>query len=231
MALYVSVDIETTGKDPTKHAVLSIGACAVRVGQHEVAHQEGEFYINLPEPQDPQAWDPDTYQWWQEQNESARQAYKVEPTFEEDKAIAMFTAWLLSGLERKTIERREGEMGPEPVNLIFYPTIFDYRFLLHLAGKWLHGPDLYNFWFSYGEMTAVDLTTMAATLLQLEQYQGRRSHWPKEWREHESGLTLHNALDDARIQMGYYLAMRKWARENNKSAYVPQATTAAEEGK
>lgn len=233
MALYVSVDLETTGVNPHRHKILSIGACAVTVGQADLAHQEGEFYINCKEPKELNAWDPDTKNWWSQQDDVARRAYKVEPTHSEASAMAMFTSWLMN-LERKKIDR--GVLGErlEPVNLVFYPTHYDYRWLISKAGELLLVQSeipLYDFWFDFNNTTCVDLHTMSATLLQVEQYQGRKSHWPEEWTEDvEQGLA-HHALDDARMQMGYFLAMRRWAREHNKSAYTPKPTTTAEEGK
>lgn len=232
MALYVSIDIETTGVDPSKNAILSIGATAVRVGPHEVAHKEGDFYVNMRMPVN-REWDPQTHEWWNGQPDATRDALFVEPLHPAAEGINKLLAWMVSGLERKTINRSgpaTPDMGPEPINMVFYPLSFDYRFLTQYVSEFVKEQELRDFWFKHRETTALDIQTMAMSLMQVEGYQARRNNWPDIWRVGESGI-LHNALDDARMQMGYFLNIRKWARENFTGAYTVKLTTEHEEGK
>lgn len=235
MGLYVSIDIETAGKDPARHAILSIGAIAVRVGSMGVVHREGEFYVNMTVPPN-KGWDPDTKKWWDEQDEEARRALYVHPIQSYRAGTVEFLHWLFNGFPRNRIQSGD-ELLEEPIHMVFYPTSFDYRFLTHYVGEFVdpvfgqREKELYDEWFNHRETTCVDLQSMAMVLMQMEGYQSRRSNWPKEWLGDEEGLVAHNALDDARMQMGYFLNMMKWARENCPSAYEDRPGDLAEEGK
>lgn len=64
---YFSVDVETSGTDPFKNTLLTVGVVAVNEKGLILDH----FYRRI-EPAPPTVWDPDTLAWWLEQNAAAK---------------------------------------------------------------------------------------------------------------------------------------------------------------
>jgi hypothetical protein len=78
--VFFSVDVETTGAVPRLHDLLSVGATAFTWSSDDGASDEiGCAYFRVAPNLHGLRWDPDTREWWSQQNELARrEAYEDE---------------------------------------------------------------------------------------------------------------------------------------------------------
>lgn len=201
--IYVSLDIETTGTDPRVNGILSIGAYAYNADIHrnqvDVSPYEGDpgddqFYLNLDIPHT-RAWDLETENWWlEEAGEGALEAATRAPRFEPGTAMRMFWEWFTGSDDP---ENEDNQIG-----LICYPTQFDHAFMASYFSEF--APEYLKAWM---KVPTVDLRTMAMMTFHTGIKTAGRRHWPKWMSDEEKGLILHNAFDDAKIQMHYFLRM------------------------
>ncbi len=67
--IWIHVDVEATGPSPMVSDLLSIGAVAI-VNLESEWHELASFYMRVDQPNP--RWDMDTFEWWEQQNEVAR---------------------------------------------------------------------------------------------------------------------------------------------------------------
>jgi hypothetical protein len=164
--IYISTDIESDGPIPGPHSMLSFASAAFRPDKS----MAGTFTANLELLEGAQG-DPVTMAWW-EKNQKAWDASRVAPR---PPAVVMpeYVAWLK-------------QLPGRPV-FVGYPVVFDYSFVswyLHrFAGE---NP------FSH---SALDIKTMAMTLLKLPYRDSTKRNMPKRW--FDPVPHTHVALDDA----------------------------------
>lgn len=168
--IYVSTDVEADGPIPGPHSMLSLGSAAFRADGTRLATFSSNLEL-LPEATS----DPETMKWWRKHPE-AWQACRKDP---EPPAVVMadYVAWL-------------DALPGKPV-FVGYPACFDFMFVYWYLIRFV-GRSPFSF-------LALDLKTMAMTLLGKEFYASSKKNMPREW----FGPTLHShvALQDA-IEQG-----------------------------
>jgi hypothetical protein len=164
--IYVSTDVEVDGPIPGRNSMLSLGSAAFSRDKTLI----GTFTVNLE--QLPEASEhPDTMAWWGKHQEAwaaCRQDLR-DPQF----AMADYVSWL--------------DTLPGAPVFVGYPAAFDFMFvywyLIRFTGR------------SPFSFSALDIKTMAMTLLRLDYRKSTKKNMPKRWFdpvEHR-----HIALDDA----------------------------------
>lgn len=90
MTTFFSIDVETTGLNPFEpsHQLISVGAIAVS----EDGLIGDSWYERLA--YDVDGWDPDTREWWAEQNETARVEVFATNRSDRREAAADFIRWI-----------------------------------------------------------------------------------------------------------------------------------------
>lgn len=179
---YVSVDIEADGPIPGPHSMLSLGAVAFSDDGDELA----SFSVNLQTLPDANGH-PDTMKWWKSQPE-AWAACRVDV---KDPAVAMpeFAAWAKA-------------LPGKPV-FVGYPVVFDFMFVHWYLHRLTGGSP-----FSH---SALDMKTLAHTLLGGHFRDATKRHMPRAWFAAEAGHK-HVAIDDAREQGLLFCAMLRESR-------------------
>jgi hypothetical protein len=170
MEIYVSTDVEADGPIPGPYSMLSIGSAAFRSDGSRLA----TFTANLELL--PGAFgSPDTMKWWGKQAE-AWHACRKDPR-PPSVVMADYVAWL-DGLSGKPV-------------FVGYPASFDFMFvfwyLMRFAGRSPFG------------FAALDIKTMAMTMLGKDFHQSTKGNMPRHW--FGSSLHSHVALQDA-IEQG-----------------------------
>lgn len=164
--IYVSTDVEVDGPIPGPHSMLSFASAAFDAEKNLL----GTFAANL-EPLPGAAGHPDTLEWWRQHPEAwaaSRTALRSPQA-----ALAEYAEWLeaLPGL---------------PV-FVGYPASFDFMFvywyLIAFAGR------------SPFSFSALDIKTMAMTMLRKDYRRSTKSAMPKRW--FDPVPHTHVALDDA----------------------------------
>lgn len=183
--VFVSVDIEADGPIPGPHSMLSLGAVAFDDDGGEL----GVFSINLQTLPDASGH-PDTMKWWKSQPE-AWAACRVDV---EDPATALpkFAAWAKA-------------LPGKPV-FVGYPVVFDFMFVHWYLHRFTGGSP-----FSH---SALDMKTLAMSLLGGHFSMATKRHMPRAWFAAEAGHK-HVALDDAREQGLLFIAMLKESRRRH----------------
>jgi hypothetical protein len=172
--LYFSTDVETDGPIPGPHSMLSF-ASACYTAEKQLL---GTFSANL-EPLEGTAPDPKTLAWWQSQGA----AWEAVQKDRRPASIVMpeYVTWMKS-----LCTQHRGN----PV-FVAYPVLFDamfiYWYLIKFAGE---SP------FSH---SALDIKTMAMTVLKTTYRDSSKKNMPKEW--FDDLPHTHVALDDA-IEQG-----------------------------
>lgn len=87
----VMVDLETTGTDPTLHAIIQIAAVTFDFQTDKIGDV---FSINMSMPPT-RSWDEDTRSWWAKQDPSVFAAVSTDPVHPRV-AIHMFQQWVLN---------------------------------------------------------------------------------------------------------------------------------------
>jgi hypothetical protein len=164
--VYVSTDVEADGPIPGPHSMLSLGSVAFRADGSEI----GSFTANL-ELLPGASGHPDTMKWWRQQPEAwASCRENPRPAAQ---VMKEYAAWL-------------DTLPGKPV-LVGYPAAYDFMFVYwYLISFVGHSP------FSF---SALDIKTMAMTMLKKDFYAATKNHLPKEW--FGSVRHSHVALQDA----------------------------------
>ena len=168
--VYISVDIETDGPIPGDYSMLSLGAVAYSLDGREL----GEFSVNL-KPLEGAKQDRETLAWWDTQPEAWKAA--TEGAIDAPAAMRKFYHWVC-------------QQGKSPI-FVAYPVGFDFTFvywyLMHFIGE------------SPFSFSALDLKTMAATIMKVPYREAMKRKMPKEWFV-GAPKHSHKAVDDARGQ-------------------------------
>jgi DNA polymerase III epsilon subunit-like protein len=188
---YVVLDVETTGKVPSQHKTLSVGAVAMINGQIQrekifyaainhacVIEKDGE----IGKATDPW-WDPDTYEWWHQPSMSVAWAYLKEDMLrgQSEYMVALaFYGWLKS--------------LPGPISLVADPAAFDAGFIWELLYRQL-GMEAID---KLGRMRIVDIRTMRMLYYKVEYSKAQRDLIPESVTIGEA--ITHRASDDAMHQ-------------------------------
>ncbi len=168
--IYISTDVEADGKIPGLSSMLSFGSAAYTENKELISTFSANLY-QLPNAQP----DPETMAWWKTQPE----AWKVCRENPKDPAVMMknYYHWLNS-------------FKMKPV-FVGYPAAYDfmwiYWYLIRFVGK---SP------FSH---SALDIKTMAMTMLKKPYRKSFKKSMPKRW--FDDLPHTHKALDDA-IEQG-----------------------------
>jgi hypothetical protein len=179
--IYVSTDVEVDGPIPGPHSMLSFASAAYLADKTLL----GTFSANL-ECLPGATGHPDTLAWWKDHPE-AWQAARRDPR-PPQAAMQDYVAWLeaLPGL---------------PV-FVGYPAAFDFMFvywyLMRFAGR------------SPFSFSALDMKTMAMTMLRKEYRRSTKSAMPKRW--FDDLPHTHVAVDDALEQGALFCNMLKESR-------------------
>lgn len=189
--VFVSVDVEADGPIPGPHSMLSFGAAAYVIDWSDApaAAAAGTFAANLETLPDA-AGEPATMKWWASQPE-AWAACRVDPRPPAE-AMRAFTAWL-DGL-------------PGRPTFVAYPAGFDFTFvywyLVRFTGK------------SPFAHSALDMKTMAATLLGTPYRDTTKRTFPARWRvdARHSHVALEDAIEQGEIFCKMMIEARARAR-------------------
>lgn len=183
----ISVDVETNGPAPLVNSMWQLGAAFYDDDGNEI----DSFQANLEEVPGTQA-DQGTLAWWAEQENknpglmNQLRSNLLSPTL----AMQQFTS---------KVQRHSRELGSQPL-VVAYPAGFDftwlYVYLVKFTGKSVVG------------FSALDMKTMAMTLLQRNYHDSAKRRFPASWFDPKLKHT-HMALDDAREQGYTYFQMRK----------------------
>jgi hypothetical protein len=168
--IYVSTDVEADGPIPGPHSMLSLGSAAFQADGTQVA----TFSANL-EKLPGASGHPDTMRWWYKNVEAWNTAREnLRPA---QAVMKEYAAWL-DGLPGKPV-------------LVGYPAAYDFMFvywyLMNFVGR------------SPFSFSALDIKTMAMTMLGKDFYASTKSNMPRHW----FGTIRHShvALQDA-IEQG-----------------------------
>jgi hypothetical protein len=164
--IYVSTDVEADGPIPGPHSMLSLGSAAFQADGTRV----DTFYANLELLPDA-AGHPDTMKWWEKHTEAWKACRKdLSPP---QLVMKEYVSWL---------ERLPGR----PV-FVGYPAAYDFMFVYWYLMRFV-GRSPFSF-------SALDIKTMAMTMLGKDFHASTKKNMPKEW----FGQTLHShvALQDA----------------------------------
>jgi hypothetical protein len=168
--IYVSTDVEVDGPIPGPHSMLSFGSAAFLPDKTLIATFSANLEL-LPEA----SGHPDTTKWWDSHPEAwaACRQNLIDP----QKAMSDYAAWL--------------EALPGAPVFVGYPAAFDFMFvywyLIRFAGR------------SPFSFSALDIKTMAMTLLRVDYRRATKKKMPKRW--FDPVAHTHVALDDA-IEQG-----------------------------
>ena len=168
--IYVSTDVEADGPIPGPHSMLSLGSAAFESDGTEVA----TFTANL-ELLPGACGHPDTMKWWKKKAEAWQSCR--EHTRPAALVMADYVAWL-DGLPGRPV-------------LVGYPAAYDFMFVYWYLMRFV-GRSPFSF-------SALDIKTMAMTMLGKNFYESTKNNMPKHW----FGTTRHShvALQDA-IEQG-----------------------------
>ena len=168
--IYVSTDVEADGPIPGLHSMLSLGSAAFQADGSQLA----TFSANL-ELLPGAGGNPETMKWWKKHRE-AWQACRKE--LQSPSAVmAAYVAWL--------------EALPGRPVFVGYPACYDFMFVYWYLIRFV-GRSPFSF-------SALDIKTMAMTMLGKDFHASTKKQMPKDW----FGPTLHShvALTDA-IEQG-----------------------------
>lgn len=169
--IYVSTDVEVDGPIPGPHSMLSFGSAAFQADKTLVA----TFSANL-ETLPGANGHPDTMAWW-DKHPQAWQACRNELRSPQQ-VMPAYAAWLTE--------------LPGPPVFVGYPAAFDFMFvywhLIKFAGR------------SPFSFSALDIKTMAMTLLGKDYRRATKRTMPQRW--FDDLPHTHVALDDA-IEQGH----------------------------
>ena len=179
--IYVSTDVEVDGPIPGPHSMLSLASAAYRADKTLL----GTFTVNL-ELLPGACGHPDTLAWWAERPapwEAARKDARPPGP-----AMADYVAWL--------------EALPGVPVFVGYPAAFDFMFVYWYLMRFV-GRSPFSF-------SALDIKTMAMTMLRRDYRRSTKSAMPKRW--FDKLPHSHVALDDALEQGALFCNMLAQSR-------------------
>lgn len=164
--IYVSTDVEADGPIPGPYSMLSIGSAAFQSDGTQVATFSSNLEL-LPDA----CGHPETMKWWGKHPEAWQACRKdVEPP---SVVMADYVKWL--------------EALPGRPVFVGYPAAYDFMFVYWYLIRFV-GRSPFSF-------SALDIKTMAMTMLGKDFHASSKKNMPKQW----FGPTLHShvALQDA----------------------------------
>jgi hypothetical protein len=166
--IYVSTDIEADGPIPGPHSMLSLGSVAFQADGGQVA----TFSANL-ETLPGATGNPETMRWWKKHPE-AWQACRSELR-QPSAVMADYVTWL---------ERLPGR----PV-FVGYPAAYDFMFVYWYLIRFV-GRSPFSF-------SALDIKTMAMTMLGKDFHASTKKNMPKQWfgESQHSHVALQDAME------------------------------------
>ncbi len=189
MDTYISIDVETTGKIPSQHKLLSIGAVPIINGEVKanmglsIFIQSIDLYAFDKGSVGPE-WDPDTYDWW----------------MHSDRA----NAWtmLRDGIDMFGLNPRDAASAfyhyvkalPGPISMVADPATFDAGFIWELLYRGCGQRSIDEL----GRMRMVDIRTMRMCRYGVEYSAANRTLVPDSVTE-DAPIT-HDAFADAYCQ-------------------------------
>ena len=185
--LYVSTDIEVDGPIPGPYSMLSFASAAYREDKTLLS----TYAANL-QPLPGASTHPDTMAWWARRPE-AWAASRMDP---QDPAEAM----------HKYVEWVDALPG-KPV-FVGYPAAFDFLFVYWYLIRFV-GRSPFSF-------SALDIKTMAMTMLGKEYRQCSKKDMPRRW--FDEAPHTHVALDDAIEQGALFCNMLAECRQRHHSS-------------
>jgi len=169
--IYISIDIETLGPILGVNSMIQLGAAAFTPDGSKI----GTFLTNIiPLPESVE--DPDTMSWWGKEKNYPMLLATKENSIPADQAMEEFYYWLIQ--------------YKNPV-AVCYPAGFDFMFVYWYLIRFV-GRSPFSF-------SALDIKTMAMTMMQSSYRKSTKRHMPKKWMSDKPHT--HNALDDA-IEQG-----------------------------
>lgn len=190
--LYVSVDIEADGPIPGQNSMLSIGAAAFLPDGTMV----GTFSQNLHQLSGADE-DPATMKWWKEQPDAwakcRENLHGVEDTMHD------FNLFVRAHCKRHFAQHNE----LRPV-FVGYPAGYDFLFVYWYLMRFT-GYSPFGF-------SALDIKTMAMTMLDTPFRDTTKRHMPKRWFSEKPHT--HVAVDDAIEQGEMFMTMLKELRSH-----------------
>jgi len=186
--IYISIDVETSGKIPSVHNLLSIGAVAIINGKISA-----DSYYSSIKYDTATIWDPDTLDWWtstprlKQFNELID--YTLKFGLSPDLVAETFCNWICN-------LKLHGN-----VSLIADPATFDAGFIWELIYKYTrNGQKSID---EIGRMRMLDIRTLRAACFKVPYSQANRDLVPNN---PEYSIT-HNALDDALCQADHFIEL------------------------
>lgn len=177
--IYVSTDVETDGRIPGPHSMLSFGSVALDLD----GRQHGSFAANLV-LLDGAVPDPETAQFWA-QHPAAYEATRIDTKLPED-VMSKYADWL-------------DALPGSPV-FVGYPAAWDFMFiywyLIRFAGR---SP------FSH---SALDIKTLAMAMLKQPYRESTKRSMPKSWfpRLPHTHIALDDALEQGLLFVNMWRA-------------------------
>jgi len=202
---YISIDVEADGPCPGLNSMLQFGAVFYDLSGNVLR----EFSANIEELPDA-VQNSGTMAWWQEQEIRFPGIWNRMMENRVDPKTAMIR---FANMVRLT----NNELNASPV-CVAYPAGYDFTWLYYYLCRF-NGESCIGF-------SAIDLKTMAMTLIQDTYHNSSKKRFPKEW-FNPSLKHTHDGLQDARGQ-GYMFWAMKRAMEGNWN--VLNAAKRASEG-
>jgi DNA polymerase III alpha subunit (gram-positive type) len=194
---YISVDVETTGKIPSCHKMLSIGLMPIINGVVDKSNGRqwfiNEINLDLAEKGGVMPyWDKDTYKWWFEQNRSGwnvlAKGIREQGKHPQD-VMSELTQWVMT--------------LPGTKIFVADPATFDAGFIWEYIFRWVGQHAIDNI----GRMRMVDIRTMRMMKYGVSYSKANRTLVPDEVTA-GSAIT-HDALDDAYFQALQFVYLMK----------------------
>lgn len=205
--IYINVDVETTGVNPDRNRILSIGAVAHASDEDWACL--GEFSRNL-DMAPLRQWDPETREWWSGFPDAMDKAMQnSEPCH---LALGAFADWIRSQSDTQKSKGKRHE-----VVLVAYPAVFDVGFIENYARELIPAQwkRLCSEILSIG---AVDIQSLIMGLTGDDFSVSKKSFWPSHW-THPDLPHTHVAVEDAREQAYAFIAIMKDIRNRNELIY------------
>lgn len=180
--IWIHVDVEATGPSPVVSDLLSIGAVAI-VKLDDGWHQVGEFYLRVDQPNP--RWDMDTFAWWEQQNEVARNEAYADRTLERVApfyAAIQFENWIRDDVWATEFWK--------PLDKVFVanPAGYDWQFINGLM------------WEQLGR-NPLGYRSLCMRSMSFGQFDGPWGEDRTDWSEvHVEPVVVHHALYDAHAQ-------------------------------
>ena len=175
---YIHFDVETYGKVPGLHSMISLGAVAIgwdtNLARWDIT---GMFSVNI-EPLAGTICDPDTMDFWQK-NPEAWDAAHADP-FPAENAMRKFQEWCFK--QKEIWKHRK-------IAAVSAPCGFDFSFLRYYMIRFL-GNDA-----PFGH-SCIDMKSVASTKLQLSYRESGKSNYPAMWMADKMPHT-HIGVEDA----------------------------------